>query len=255
MNQAIGIDGCKGGWIMASLQHNQLELSLKTAVDGIWEQVRDHQAVLIDIPIGLLEGENGQSARLCDIEARKMLGKRASSIFPVPCRQAVYVDPPAKETGWYSHWHQAVNQLNKAHLGKGLPIQSLGIVSKIREVDECLQLHKAAQSVFLEAHPEWCFKLLKGQGLVHSKKTEEGQQERIAILGNYIEQFTKSEAASYFKQFQRSKVAKDDILDAICLAVHAHLGQKYGFSAIGNERDKKGISMSISYGNQLSKRK
>lgn len=250
MSKAIGIDGCKGGWIVAVLENHQLMLHLETSIQALWEKVSEEKVALIDIPIGLLEGEQQKTARACDAAARKVLGKKASSIFPVPCRQAAYIDPPEKATGWYNDWHKKVNAVNRKYLGKGLPIQSLGIVSKIREVDELLQQNQAARALFLEAHPEWCFQCLNEQALTHSKKTVEGKQERIGILSRYIQQFNEEKAIQYFNAFPRSKVVEDDILDAICLAVHAELGQQNGFLALGEEQDIKGISMKISYGNK-----
>lgn len=54
-----------------------------------------------------------------------MLGPgRGSSVFPVPCRQAVH-----SET-----YHEA-SKINKEVLGRGLSKQGWGIVPKIREVD------------------------------------------------------------------------------------------------------------------------
>ncbi|MEW6348758.1 MAG: DUF429 domain-containing protein [Thermodesulfobacteriota bacterium] len=41
----------------------------------------------VDIPIGLRD--HGPE-RSCDLEARRLLGIRRSSVFPVPCRSAVY---------------------------------------------------------------------------------------------------------------------------------------------------------------------
>ena len=51
------------------------------------EIISDANSVLIDIPIGLLD--KGPDERSCDKAARKLLGKRASSVFPAPARQAL----------------------------------------------------------------------------------------------------------------------------------------------------------------------
>jgi len=46
--------------------------------------------ILIDILIDLKNG--GSEERYLDIKARKLLKIRKSSIFPVPCREAVYAE-------------------------------------------------------------------------------------------------------------------------------------------------------------------
>ena len=246
----IGIDGCKGGWLVAILQDKKVTIHLKSTISEVWKSIQPQSPVLIDMPIGLLEGENGKTIRACDAQARKLLAKKSSSIFPVPCRQAVYTSAPEKTKGWYATWHQKVSQLNRKYLGKGLPIQSLGILSKIRELDEFIVHQKQAKMLLLEAHPELCFKLLKGDDLAFNKKEAEGQQERIALLSSYIINFDQEMFDSHYATtYPKSKVLADDILDAICLAVHAKLGTLYGFSSLGNELDSKGIPMAISYGN------
>lgn len=59
---------------------------------------------------------------LCDTAARKALGKRASSVFPAPCRS-----------------------------GRRLSEQSWALFPKIRQVDEYLRLHAPDGPVVLDA--------------------------------------------------------------------------------------------------------
>ena len=51
------------------------------------EATRQAELLLVDIPIGL--PETG-AERACDLMARRLLGPRKSSVFPVPVRQAVH---------------------------------------------------------------------------------------------------------------------------------------------------------------------
>ncbi len=85
----IGVDGCKGGWFYVSLDdldtyETDIISDIQSWVDEFYEQC----LILVDIPIGLRQ--KGNLERLCDKEARKILGNRRSSVFPVPCRKAVY---------------------------------------------------------------------------------------------------------------------------------------------------------------------
>jgi hypothetical protein len=88
----------------------------------------DIALVLVDIPIGL--PSNGR--RACDLEARRLLGRpRASSVFPVPCREAVYENSYAEAC-----------RLNKQKLGIQISKQTWNIVKKIAEIDSYLVMKR-----------------------------------------------------------------------------------------------------------------
>lgn len=85
----IGVDGCKKGWFYVCLdEHDKWITDVIPDIRYLTDKIHEDSLILIDIPIGL--HEKGTHDRLCDIEARKILGKRRSSVFPVPCRKAVY---------------------------------------------------------------------------------------------------------------------------------------------------------------------
>jgi len=220
-------------------------------IDVRAEEVSPSVKVLVDIPIGLLESASEYGGlRCCDKEAKVLLGAKRSSVFAVPCRQAVYVNPPNKQKGWYGQWHQQVNQVNREHLGVGLSIQSLGLIPKIREVDELLQQVPELKDVFLEAHPELCFQQLKGSSLRHSKKTLDGQTERMALINTYLTEFGIEKTVENLLlaySWPKSKILIDDLLDAICLAIHAKIGHEAGFHYLGGEADTADVPMKISY--------
>ncbi|MBC7238445.1 MAG: DUF429 domain-containing protein, partial [Chloroflexi bacterium] len=80
--------------------------------------------------------EYGPRARTCDQEARRLLGpKRAASIFPVPCRPALY-----------AACYTEANEINKHIMGKQLSIQTWGIARKMREVDRFLARKEEVRS-------------------------------------------------------------------------------------------------------------
>lgn len=86
----MGLDGCRGGWFAVILaEDGRWELGLFPDISTAWASCRDSSLILIDIPIGLKEDG---IERQCDREARRLLGKRHPSVFPVPCRQAVYAE-------------------------------------------------------------------------------------------------------------------------------------------------------------------
>ena len=75
----VGIDGCKGAWISVSMDTDsrQLVWSKHCLLSDLLEQTPTAEIVGIDIPIGLPE----KGPRACDLKARRLLGKRGSSVF------------------------------------------------------------------------------------------------------------------------------------------------------------------------------
>src|SRR5262249_18309552 len=124
--------------------------------------------VAIDVPIGLL----GCGPRACDVAARKLLGRpRASSVFPAPCRAAL--DAAS---------YREASARSYAATGRYLQKQLYNILPKIREVD--CAIPPELQTRVHEAHPEVSFAVLSGgnRGLIHSKRSPEGERERLALL-------------------------------------------------------------------------
>lgn len=77
----VGVDGCPGGWLAVQYYPQSKEL-LPFVHEGFNERLTSHShavCIAVDIPIRLRE--DGQ-ARACDVEARKLLGPRRSSVFP-----------------------------------------------------------------------------------------------------------------------------------------------------------------------------
>jgi predicted RNase H-like nuclease len=168
--------------------------------------------ILVDIPIGLPNVD--QTPRICDVEARKMLGIRRSSVFPAPIREILY-----------SKNYEEANIGSKRLTGKGISKQTYGIIPKIFEVDEILKSNPNSSKIINEAHPEVCFlSLASGIPMKHNKKTQDGFKERIEILKKYW-QPAEDAIAQAFLWYSGYRVARDDIVDALVLAIvatHSH---------------------------------
>jgi len=235
----VGADGCKGGWFTVNLDdNNDWSVRVFKTIDELWQTYKHAKLILIDIPIGLRESGIGE--RVCDTEARKLLArKRGSSVFPVPCRPAVY-----------ARTDDAANRINKKLTDRGLSQQSLAIRSKIREVDELLSNKRAARSRIREIHPEVCFWALNGQQpMEHRKRKKIGYDERIELLRSVFPQT--DDLVQYTRQKYRAElslrqIARDDILDALVAAVTASK-EKQGLSTIPEkpEIDSKRLPMEM----------
>ena len=101
----------------------------------------------------------------------------------------------------------------------------------------------------IESHPELCFKYLNNGEVVLSKKsTDSGLRDRLDILRNYYQDAEKL-YEMILNNTQRKSVAKDDIVDAICLCIVNQWSGKDKMKFIwdNNRADEKGIEMKIGY--------
>ncbi len=77
-----GVDGCEDGWVAAieSADGERLVIVFKRFKDLVANAAL--KIIVVDIPIGL----TARGPRLCDIETRRFIGPRGSSVFPAPLR-------------------------------------------------------------------------------------------------------------------------------------------------------------------------
>ena len=231
--QYIGIDGCRSGWFYAGMDPDGIVwFDIITGIDHIQQFADKDCVILIDIPMGLKKGPGG---RACDREARKLLKKKGSSIFPAPSRAAL-----AAAT------YREACRLNQKHTGKKLSIQSFNIMSKIREVDQFLRNPKRTVQLY-EFHPELGFLALNQfKPLTHSKKTPEGRQERTAVLECYVEG-TSNIISRASQRFLRKHLALDDIIDALAGLISARFKERLISLPAIADIDEYGIEMTIVY--------
>ena len=197
--------------------------------------------ILIDIPIGL--PYRAHKVRSCDIEARKLLVERRSSVFPSPCRRAV-------RSYDYKKNYKKASKINEEEIDRGLSLPTCGIIPRIREVDQFLSDNVSARSRIREIHPEVCFWALNGKRpMEYNKKDKEGKgiQKRKGVL---ISVYPDSEAIFKYaeRKYLRKEVARDDILDALVAAVTAYKGRQ-GLKSIPevSEFDSHGLPMEMVY--------
>jgi predicted RNase H-like nuclease len=199
-----GVDGCRAGWIVALVEaqaqcFGQHHFRLCPYFDEVLHLYPTPTVIAVDMPIGLL-CESQPGGRECDRQARRLLGRRASSVFTPPTRQLLHA----------THYEQV--------RGHGMSRQAFGILPKIREVDRLLT--PELQHTVYEAHPELAFRVLTGTPMQHNKKTSTGREERLRALtqaSNPCWHTLRHAFNQALHTFPRSQVAPDDILDACAL--------------------------------------
>ena len=221
-SEYVGVDGCRSGWFSVGFDSQGCyELKVFPAFSELLAYYRDAKLVLVDIPIGLMEGPG---RRECDGKARKVLKGRSSSVFPVPTRQTVRQVALSPED-YCNEAYRAASEIERRYANRGISKQTFAISHKIAQVDEVMLRYgtRATPSV-REIHPEVCFWALnKENAMSHRKKVRKGREERIGVL-ECIEPRTQAIFEKACSIFLRKCVGKDDILDALVAAVTARLG-------------------------------
>ena len=240
----FGVDGCRAGWFAVLLEgENENDCSWKVELFPEFSCLVDFlknnygQAdplILIDIPIGL---KTGGGERLSDLGARSILKARKSSIFPVPCREAIYAET-----------YEKACEVNERLTGKRISKQAWNIVPKIRDVDSFLVENNNFREKVREVGPEICFQSFTGFPMKFPKKKVEGFLERKEALGNVCT-FADEVVEYALSKYRRKDLAKDDILDALAAALTAKMGSMYGFTYVPHEpeTDSKGLKIQMVY--------
>lgn len=206
MATVLGVDGCPAGWFATILTDTGTDLQCYPDFDGLWRAHSDADRMLVDIPIGLPE----TGTRQCDEEARALLGHRGSTVFDAICRPLLDAET-----------HDDANAQYRELAGKGLSRQAWHLRDKIAEVDHIARTDPRAPTVLRESHPELCFHAFNDQQPIsQSKKSDRGRQERLSVLAEHLP----TAEALYddaIDRYYRKDVRRDDIIDAMVLAVTA----------------------------------
>lgn len=198
---AIGADGIPGGWVVALCRVDAatwrqargarelpppearwVELHACANVEGIATLAARGEAVVgIDVPLGL--HEHGGS-RPCDTEARRLLGRGASSVFNPPAR---YLFPALAKASDSERWREVqrlVAERKAAHPDEEVVAsrQSIGILDKVADADAYLLAHPEAHDWLIECHPEVSFLRLNEGTPLARKSTAKGVLDRLRLI-------------------------------------------------------------------------
>lgn len=186
--------------------------------------------VLIDVPIGLpVSGR-----RECDLAARNMLGTpRCNSVFTGARRPLLAMKDRESAHVW-----------GKKRDDLGVSQQMWAILPKIREVDDWITPKR--QRSLREGHPELSFCAAGGRPMEHKKSKAAGQNERLNALASFVD---RGLVCEWLEETRGdSRVAKDDILDALALcwsAARLALGRHSTLPTGAILKDHRGLSMEM----------
>ena len=161
----LGVDGWRGAWVGARLDGRAVELLALPDAAAVLA-VPDVEVVGIDMPIGLSD----DGVRLCDVEARRRLGRAGSSVFPTPVRAVLATDDYAEA--------RALSR-SATDPPRAPSAQSFQLVRAIRSLDDALGDPPTDRVV--EVHPELAFRALD-PAVRDPKGTARGMVQRLAAL-------------------------------------------------------------------------
>ena len=200
MSLIIGIDGCKSGWF--SVWENQ-DKSIHSSVFSNLNELKnffknESQLIVgIDMPVILSEVIPRQADQL----ARKLLSKKASSVFTAPTPEML--DQPN---------YEKASLVSKKLFGKSMSLQSWYLFPKIKDVQT--MIHHEDMQIY-EIHPELSFRAMNNeQVILESKKSHEGFAIRNSLLTMHFKNFIFEEIR---RQYARKDVMDNDILDALAV--------------------------------------
>jgi len=197
-----GADGCRAGWfvVLRETPTGRLRRCVVPSFEALLTMPEAPVQLAIDVIIGLPDAPRS-GGRLCDREARKLLGwPRSSSVF----------SPPAQAAIACVTYDEAL-AVNRRHSPDevGISKQTFHLFPRLRAVEA--HMTPAHQQRVREVHPELAFFAMNDEvPLCHSKHEDVGRRERAQLLHGYG--FEDIEAAA--ETHAGRDVKRDDVLDA-----------------------------------------
>lgn len=238
-----GVDGCRGGWlvVMRPLDDPSLaRVSLKKHFADVLAMEPRAEIIAVDMPIGLPQ----RGGRRADIEARANLGKRKSSVFAMPSREAV------EETEYIRACQTAARTSDPS---RRISKQAFNIFPKILEIDALMT--PDMQERVREVHPEVGFWALNGEkplDLPKKMKVSPDQPGLAYRRGLLVAAGYDAALLAGRGGFRAADVGRDDLLDAaVCSWSAARIvrgeGRRFPGEPVPLELgiDAKGLRMEI----------
>lgn len=162
--RVMGIDAAgRHGWVGVVLDADGFQGARLGSLREIIDWAEPVDVIGVDIPIGHVAGGN----RRADVEARRFVGPRASSVFAAP---------PAEVLSTESY-----QQANELLTAMGVPMLSRQAWALVPKMVEAANVATSDARVF-EVHPEVSFCELAGECLAWSKKSWNGLLHRRRLL-------------------------------------------------------------------------
>ncbi len=208
----IGSVWTGGSWIAVAFDSTGFDHgAVFDSIGDCWLNYEERtERILVDVPIGLREGGDGE--RRCDELARSVLGPRSDAVFTPPVREATRRRryPAAKRV----HERKSGTELTETAFAHSEPIAA---------VDELVRELPEARAVVAESHPELCFRAFAGEQLSYPIEIAGGYAERMRVLADF-DRDAPPTVQSAAEEMDGNEVTVHDVLDAVALGYTARPG-------------------------------
>lgn len=161
------------GWLAVAYTESGYDHT--AVVDGVgelWTRYEEEAArVAVDVPIGL---EDAASPRPNERAARQLLGERGHVVVPAPVREAAR-----------KQRYRTAARVHERKSGDDLPREAFERARLVTAMDEFLSAIDEARPMFVEAHPELCYRAFAGEPMAHPPDAAAGYAERMRTLAEF----------------------------------------------------------------------
>ena len=177
-------------------------------IGDLWFRYEDDAAaILVDVPIGLIEEAEGD--RGCDELARTVVGPRADEIVAPPAREALR-----------KRRYPVANRTHERATGDELSRRAFELSETIATVDQLLREFSDARDLVAAAHPEVAFCAFAGERMESDRRTAGGYAERLRTLAS-VDRDAPPAVQAAAEAMGDAPVTVTDVLDATALAYTA----------------------------------
>jgi predicted RNase H-like nuclease len=207
-----GADGCPPGWAVVLRDINggtPPSFHICATFEALLQLPLLPGLIAVDMPIGLPD-RVGAGGRGPEAELRQHLGGRASSVFSIPGRSAVYA----------ASYEEACDRaLETSDPPRKISIQAYHLFPKVRQIDELLRGEPGLASIVRECHPEGAFMMMNNrQPLDEPKKLKSAIHEPGLALRKRLLMDVAGFTPAFLDQKMARGVGIDDFLDACACA-------------------------------------
>lgn len=160
-------------WLAAAFDDDGYDHA--TVVDGVgelWTAYEDDAArIAVDVPIGL---EAAAAPRPNERAARALLGPRSAALVGAPVREAAR-----------KQRYRTAARVHERKTGSELSRPAFERARLVTAMDEFLTTIDEARPVFVEAHPELCYRAFAGEPMERDPETAAGYAERMRTLAEF----------------------------------------------------------------------
>jgi len=184
-----------------------------TVVDGVGELWTRYEetaaAVAVDVPVGL---ETATAPRPNERAAVEFLGARREAVVPAPVREAAR-----------KQRYPTAARVHERKTGGDLPRAAFERARLVTAVDEFMTTIDDARGVFLEAHPELCYRAFAGEPPTERPDVAAGYAERMRVLAEFDPDAPPT-VQSVAEATEGHAVSIPAVLDAVALALTVRPG-------------------------------